>query len=417
MIPRGRVIVVGGGAAGLMAAGRAAELGAEVLLLEKTRRVGKKLRITGKGRCNLTNACDVATFIGHLRPDGSFLRNALARFFAPELIAFFEEHGVPTVVERGNRVFPASGRAGDVVEALKRYCLDQGVQLRYRRPVDGILVEEGAVCGVRCGQETEPATQVILATGGLSYPLTGSTGDGYRLAQRLGHTVTPLRPGLVPLETTDPFIPRLQGLTLKNVRATMYRGDEMLASEFGELLFTHFGLSGPIILTLSSRVSEALALGPLQCRIDLKPALDEATLDARLQRELASLGKGSYHALLRRLLPRSLVPVFAERSGIATTQRLDQFTAAQRRCVLELLKRFDVTVSATRPIDEAIITLGGVPCNEVDPQTMASRRVRGLYLAGELLDIAGDTGGYNLQIAFTTGRIAGESAAEGARRL
>ena len=407
-----RVVVVGGGAAGLMAAGRAAELGADVVLLEKKRRVGSKLRITGKGRCNLTNRTDLHAFLGHLGSTGVFMRNAFSRFFVEDLIAFFEDHGVPTVTQRGQRVFPASEQAHDVVNALSRYCAHHGVTASTGRRVDGVLVRSGRVAGVRAGAGDIAAGAVVLATGGLSYPQTGSEGDGYRIARRLGHHVTPLRPGLVPLVLAEPFIARLQGLSLRNVRATLYAQGRALASEFGEMVFTNDGVSGPIVLTLSSVLGDTLNAGPARLVIDLKPALDEGQLDQRLLRDLAASHKAAYRALLNGLLPRSLIEVFAKRSGIALTQKLAHLTGEQRRRIVQLLKRFELTVTGTRPIAEAIITLGGVQCDEIVPQTMASRIVRGLYFAGEILDVAGDTGGYNLQVAFTTGRIAGESAAQ-----
>lgn len=256
------------------------------------------------------------------------------------------------------------------------------------------------------------AQAIILATGGASYPKTGSTGDGFRIARELGHTVAPLRPGLVPLVTAEEWVPRLQGLSLRNVRASLFHGDRRVAQEFGEMLFTHYGVSGPIILTLSGLVSERLESGPLRLSIDLKPALDDKTLDARLLRELAAGPKSGYYALLKRLLPKSLIDVFAELSGISPHQSLSQFTVDQRRRVRGLLKDLSVSIVATRPIDEAIVTIGGVSTNEIDPRTMESRLVKGLYFAGEIIDVAGETGGYNLQAAFTTGRIAGESAAK-----
>lgn len=396
----------------MMAAGRAAELGAAVVLLESTHRLGAKLRITGKGRCNLTNDCDVPTFLSHLAPNGAFMRNALARFFAADLTAFLRAHGVPTVTERGRRVFPASNDARDVVAALVRYVEEGGVAVRYDSPAAAILVTESRASAVRLADgATLAASAVILATGGLSYPGTGSRGDGYRMARMLGHTVAPLRPGLVPLVVREPFVARLQGLSLRNVRATLYRGEQELASEFGEMLFTHYGVSGPIILTLSSLASRWLPQEPLRLVLDLKPALDNAQLDARLRHDLAAMGKAGYHTLLKGLLPKSLIPVFAELSGIPAEQALSQFTAAQRQRVLALLKALELTVVDTRPIAEAIITLGGVPCEELDPITFESRLIPGLHFAGEIIDIAGDTGGYNLQIAFTTGRLAGEHAA------
>lgn len=416
------IIVVGAGAAGLMAAGRAAELGAGVLLLEKTGGIGNKLRITGKGRCNLTNDTDIREFIARMGPTGPFLRNSLARFSAADAIQFFESHGVPTVTERGQRVFPASNEAEDVVRALRRYCLDHGVRFRTHAPVEEIRVvsdsdreryeSPGALRGVRvAGGTTYDARCVIIATGGLSYPGTGSTGDGYRLALAVGHTIVEPRPGLVPLVTAEPFVERLQGLSLRNVRVTLLQGERELAGEFGEMLFTHFGVSGPIILTLSRIAGEPLSRGPVRLSIDLKPALRAEQLDARIRRDVAALGASHYPALLKRLLPRLLIGVFQERSGIARDQALSQLTAEQRGRIVTLLKAFDLTVIATRPIAEAIITVGGVNTREIDPRTMASRLIPGLYFAGEVIDVAGDTGGYNLQTAFTTGRVAGESAA------
>ena len=411
------IVVVGAGAAGLMAAGRAAELGADVLLLEKTGGIGNKLRITGKGRCNLTNDCEIREFIAHFGPTGPFLRNSLARYYVSDLIQFFAAHGVPTVTERGQRVFPASNEAEDVVKALRRYCLDHGVQFRTHAPVEEIRVVEGALRGVRVvGGATYDARRVIIATGGLSYPGTGSTGDGYRLARAVGHTVVEPRPGLVPLVTAEPFVERLQGLSLRNVRATLLQGNRELGGEFGEMLFTHFGVSGPIILTLSRLATEALATGPVRLSIDLKPALSAEQLDARIRRDIAALGASSYPALLKRLLPRLLIAVFQERSGIARDRALSQLTADERGRIVTLLQAFDLTVVATRPITEAIITIGGVSTREIDPRSMESRLVPGLYFAGEVIDVAGDTGGFNLQVAFTTGRVAGESAARAAQR-
>ncbi len=410
-----RIIVVGGGAAGLMAAGRAAELGGNVLLLEKQAKTGLKLGITGKGRCNLTNASSISDHLAHLGPQGAFMRNAYARYFAPDTIAFFEAHGVPTVTERGQRVFPASQRAHDVVDALRAYCLEHQVQFRYHSPVQALRVSAGAITGVCLPERDLDAATVILATGGMSYPRTGSTGDGYRLAADVGHTVIPPRPGLVPLVLQEPEVPRLEGLSLRNVRASLYREDDLLASEFGEMLFTSDGVSGPIILTLSMVAAHALSQAPLRLLLDLKPAIEPVELDQRLQRDLASLGNARFSALLKGLLPRLLIDVFAERSGLSPDHRLSQLSAEQRRRVLSLLKAFPFTVVGTRPIGEAIITQGGVSTVEINPATMASRRIAGLYFAGEIIDVAGDTGGYNLQLAFTTGYLAGESAARAVR--
>jgi predicted Rossmann fold flavoprotein len=406
------VVVVGAGAAGLMAAGYAAELGAPVLLVEKTARPGNKLRLTGNGRCNLTHAGDVADFIAHVVPDGSFLRNSLARFFVPELRAFVRALGVPTATEADGRVFPATYRAEDVVAALEGYCEAQGVEFRYESPVAEILVGGGQVRCVRLEDGTRiPAQQVILATGGLSYPQTGSTGDGYRMARAVGHTIVSTRPGLVPLVTREEFVPRLQGLSLADVGATLYHGEKAIASGRGGVLFTHFGVSGPLVLSLSLHLGDERVEGPLRLCLDLQPTLNATQLEQRLQHDLASMGRTRYHTLVRGMLPRALTEVFVQQSGISGEQCLNQITTEQRRCVSQLFKCFPLTILRTRPIREAMVTLGGVDVAEVDPRSMQSRLVRGLYLVGEVLNLAGDTGGYNLQIAFTTGRMAGESAA------
>ena len=421
-----RVIVIGGGVAGLMAAGQAAELGAETLLLEKMKRPGNKLRITGKGRCNLTNVTPLSEFIVHFGPNGRFLRQAFSRFFTPELVAFFEELGVRTVTERGGRVFPASGRAQDVVDALVRWVGERGVTLRTRSPVKQLLVEGGRVVGVRVsGNQVSsekpgfsPAGQayradgVIVATGGASYPATGSTGDGYRLAAAVGHSIVPLRPALVPLETAGDVAPRLQGLSLRHVTVRMWVNGKKRAEAFGEMLFTHFGLSGPIILSLSGRVVDALRQGQrVVLSIDLKPALDERKLDVRLLRDLDMHGKRQFRTLLEALLPRKLIPVCIDLTSISPYKVGHQITAQERRRLRTWLKDFRLEVTGYRPSTEAIITAGGVDTREIDPRTMASRLVEGLYFAGEVLDVDADTGGYNLQAAFSTGWLAGRAAA------
>lgn len=406
-----RIIVIGGGAAGLMAAGQAAEAGGNVLLIEKTKLLGNKLRLTGKGHGNLTNACEVRTFFGHLGPNGPFLRNALARFSSQDTIAFFEAHGVATTTRPDGRVLPASNNAHDLVKCLRTYCLEHNVQFRYGAPVTGVAAEGKHVQGVMADGKTISAGAIILATGGLSYPQTGSTGDGYRIGQALGHTIAPLGPGLVPLVIEERFILQLQGLSLSDVRATFYGGERMLGSERGEMICTHFGVSGPLILSMSSRLSAHLKACPLRLSLDLVPDIDADALDQQLQDRLASLGKASYHSIMQQWLPRSMIDVFATRASVPPQQGANQITAVQRRRTRDLLKSFDLTVTGTRPIEEAMITLGGISCDEIVPQTMASRLMDGLYFAGEIIDVAGDTGGYNLQIAFTTGHIAGESAA------
>jgi predicted Rossmann fold flavoprotein len=413
------VIVVGAGASGLMAAGQAALSGADVLLLEKKSRPGRKLRITGKGRCNLTNVEPVSQFIEHFN-EGRFLRQALARFSSSELIQFFERLGLPTVTERGGRVFPASGQAQDVVDALVRWVSDSGGILRTGITVRRLLVENGQVVGVSCsggrkGKETSHhADAVVVAAGGASYPATGSTGDGYRMARAVGHAVVPIRPALVPLETAGDVAPRLQGLSLRNVSVSVLISGQARKTMFGEMLFTHFGVSGPVILSMSRLAVDALRAGEaVALAIDLKPALDERKLDARLLRDLASHGRRQYQTLLKGLLPRKLIPVCVEQTHIPPAKECSQITARERGRLRRWLKRFQLSVTGHRPFEEAIVTAGGVATREIDPRTMASHLVKGLYFCGEVLDLDADTGGYNLQAAFSTGWVAGRSAAGG----
>jgi hypothetical protein len=407
-----RIIVVGGGAAGLIAAGRAAELGAEVLLLEKTARLGNKLGLAGHGRGNISHTGSAAEFVKHLWPRGDFLRNALARFGVDELRAFLAAQGLPTVAETDGRVFPATQQAADVVAALVRYGQSHGVVVRQEAAVAAVLVAEGCVCAVRLtGGEELPTTRVILATGGSSYPATGSSGDGYRIAQALGHRVAPPRPGLVPLVATETWVKQVQGVALADVGATFSHGEDLLAQGRGEMLFTHYGVSGPLILNLSLRLGETLAQGPLRLALDLYPDQSAAALATALGADLARSGKASYHTLVRRWVRGALAEVVVEQSGIPPAQPLSQFSAAQRQLLVGLLKALPLTITRARPWKEAMVTVGGVSTAEVVPQTLASRRVRGLYLAGEVLDLAGESGGYNLQTAFSTGWLAGESAA------
>ena len=405
------IIVVGGGASGMMAAGRAGELGAPVLLLEKTPKLGNKLRITGKGRCNLTNVAPWDEFIAHFGTNGRFLYGAFSRFFVDDLRAFFADRGVPTVVERGGRVFPVANDADMVADALVAYMREGDVALRRRTPVSALLVDDGRIVGVESEGRVFRGQAVIVATGGASYPGTGSTGDGYALLAGVGHTIVPPHPALVPLEVAEPFISRLQGLSLRHVRATLLVDGRPLRSEFGEMLFTRTGLSGPIILTMSKQAGEAMGRGRVEVSIDLKPALTDDELDARLRRELDEHGRRSFQRILQGLLPRLLIPVFVELTGIAAEKRGHQITAAERRRLFDLLRDLRFTVTGTRPIAEAIVTAGGVNLDEIDPRTMASKVVSGLYCCGEVLDIDADTGGYNLQAAFSTGYLAGQSAA------
>lgn len=406
------IIVVGGGASGMMAAGRAGELGAPVLLLEKTPKLGNKLRITGKGRCNLTNVAQWEDFIAHFGANGRFLYGAFSRFFVDDLRAFFADRGVPTVVERGGRVFPASNDAGQVADALVGYLRQGNVALRRRTPVSALVVEGGRVVGVESQGRVFRGRAVIVATGGASYPGTGSTGDGYALLAAVGHTIVPPHPALVPLEVAEPFVCSLQGLSLRNVRATLLVDGRPLRSEFGEMLFTRTGLSGPIILTMSKQAGEAVGRGRVEASIDLKPALTDDELDARLRRDLDEHGRRSFQRILQGLLPRLLIPAFIELTGIPAEKRGHQITAAERRRLFDLLRDLRFTITGTRPIGEAIVTAGGVRVDELDPRTMASRLVSGLYCCGEVIDVDADTGGYNLQAAFSTGYLAGQSAAQ-----
>ncbi len=409
-----RVIVIGGGAAGLMAAGQAAEMGAAVELLEKMDRPGRKLLITGKGRCNLSNVAPLREFAAHFGPNGRFLRGAFARFFAEDLIAFFAALGVPTVTERGGRVFPVSSRARHVVDALTGWVRAQGVSIHTEAPVMRLLLDGSRVCGVQTASgQVHHADAVIIATGGASYPGTGSTGDGYRLAKAVGHSIVPVRPALVPLETAGDIAAQLQGLSLRNVAVRLYiEGTKKPSEAFGEMLFTHFGVSGPIILTLSRQAVDAKRAGKaITLSIDLKPALTDAKLDARLRRDLDAHGKQQFQTLLRGLLPRKLIPVCCAQTDIAPEKPAHQINAGERERLRAWLKDFRLEVTGHRSMRAAIVTAGGVDVREVDPRTMASRVVAGLYFAGEVLDIDADTGGYNLQAAFSTGWVAGRAAA------
>jgi len=395
-----------------MAAGQAAASGARTLLLEKMSTPGRKLLISGKGRCNITNIAPVKEFVGHFGSNGRFLYSAFHRYFSDDLLAFLDALGVDTVTERGGRVFPASESAADVVNALVGWARRTGVEIRTRMPVEQLRVTDGVLTGVRTPEGILPARAAVLTTGGASYPGTGSTGDGYRLAREAGHTVVPTRPALVPLVTAGDAAQKCQGLSLRNVRVTVWLDGQKSESAFGEMLFTHFGVSGPIILTLSRGVVDALhAQKRVQISIDLKPALDEKKLDARLRRDLDANGKKQFHTLLKGLLPQKLIPVCMEQIAIPAEKVCNQITAAERKRLRTWLKDFRLTVTGHRGYRQAIVTAGGVALNEVDPRTMASRLTPGLYLAGEVLDLDADTGGYNLQAAFSTGWLAGRSAA------
>mgnify|MGYP000746580885 FL=1 len=397
-----------GGAAGMMAAITAAENGAQVTLLERNDRLGKKLYITGKGRCNVTNDCAPEDFFPNVPRNPRFLYSAIYAFPPREVMAWFEARGCALKTERGNRVFPQSDKSASVIDALRAELRRLGVRVLQERALD-IVTQDGAVCGIETDGGFHKTERVILATGGCSYPQTGSTGDGYRMLEKLGHTIVPPVGSLVPLVEKGYDCKQMQGLALKNValRLVNQKGKTVF-EEFGELLFTHFGLSGPVVLSASAHMNEKDAYTVL---LDLKPALDEQKLDLRLLRDFEKFQNRDFENALVELLPKSMIPVIVRRSGIPAEEKVHSITREQRRALLELMKRFPVEIACKAPVEEAIVTSGGVKVSEIEPGTMQSKRVRGLYAAGELLDVDAYTGGFNLQIAWATGRAAGLAAA------
>ena len=405
------VAVIGGGAAGLMAAYSAARYGARVTLFERNDRCGRKLAITGKGRCNVTNDCSVEELLQNVPTNPRFLYSALGRFDTSDTKAFFEERGVALKVERGRRVFPVSDRAEDIVRALVSACKETGVNICYER-VTSLRIENGELLGLNTEKNSYDADAVIICTGGKSYPRTGSDGDGYALARSAGHTVTPLLPSLVPICSESKLCPSLQGLSLKNVSLSVVRkqdGKEVY-SDFGEMMFTHFGLTGPMILSASAHIPD-ISEGKYEARINLKPALDEKTLDARIVSDFAKYSNKDFLNALGDLLPQKLIPVIVSLSGIDARKKVNSITKEERRALCEVIRCLRIPLSRFRPINEAIITKGGVSVKEISPKTMGSKLCRGLYFAGEVIDVDAYTGGYNLQIAFSTAVLAGESAA------
>ena len=404
------LVVIGGGAAGMMAAGTAGETapGRRILLLEQGKMTGCKLLITGKGRCNVTNDCSVPDMLQNVPRNPRFLQSALYAFPPSAAMEFFQGLGVALKTERGNRVFPVSDQASEIVSALRRWIGEQGVQVQFAR-AKNLVLRDGAVQGVETGDGAViEAPAVILATGGCSYPRTGSDGSGYRLAEQAGHTIIPVEGSLVPLQEDGDWCARLQGLSLRNVGIRLVSAQgKTVYTDFGELLFTHFGLSGPTVLSASAhmKAGERYTLS-----IDLKPALDEQTLDRRLLRDFDSQKNKNLENVLSGLYPRKLIPVMLQRSGIPGDTKVHTITKAQRRTLLELTKGFQIAIAGKRPVEEAIVTSGGVDVRQVDPKTMASKRCGGLYFAGEILDVDAYTGGFNLQIAWATGRAAGRSA-------
>ncbi len=410
---RTSLLVVGGGAAGLLAAGSAAHEGVETIVLERNERPARKVMITGKGRCNVTNNCvSLQELISNVPRNGRFLYGAFSRFMPSDVIEFFESRGVELKTERGNRVFPASDNAADIVDALVSYARSRA-RFMTGRAVK-LLVENSKVIGA----ETENgekifADKVIIATGGLSYPGTGSTGDGYELAKQAGHKITPLLPSLVPLEIHEGFCSELMGLSLRNtaIKVVDTENGKTVYTDFGEMLFTHFGVSGPMILSASAHIRD-MKSGRYKIYIDLKPALTEEQLDARILRDFSENTNKNFINALNSLLPKKLVPVIVKLSGIGLSTKVNQITKEQRKALVRLLKGMCITVTAFRPVAEAIITSGGIDISQINPKTMESKLVEGLYFAGEVIDADAYTGGFNLQIAFSTGRLAGLSAAE-----
>ncbi len=407
------VLIIGAGAAGLTAAGAAHEEGAGTVILERNDRPGRKVMITGKGRCNVTNNCQsLQTLIANVPRNGRFLYGAFSRFMPADVMDFFESRGVPLKTERGNRVFPVSDKSVDIVDALAEYGYN-GAKVIKGRAVE-LITENGCAAGVKTdGGESIYADKIIIATGGLSYPATGSTGDGYELARQAGHKITELKPSLVPLEIHEGFCSELMGLSLRNtaIKVTDTEKNKEIYSDFGEMLFTHFGVSGPMILSASAHMRD-MKRGKYKILIDLKPALTPEQLDARILRDFSENTNKNFINALDALLPKKLVPVIVRLSGIGISTKVNQITKEQRHSLVRLLKGLTVTVTDFRPVDEAIITSGGVDVSQIDPKTMESKLVKGLYFAGEVIDADAYTGGFNLQIAFSTGRLAGISAAK-----
>lgn len=401
------LLVIGGGAAGMMCAATAADRGLKVVLLDPNRQLGRKLRITGKGRCNLTNNCDIKSFMQNIPGDGRFLFSALNRLSPADTMALFESRGLELKTERGNRVFPVSDNANDVAGTMARWCARSGVIVE-RCKAKKVVVENGAVTGVETEKGLIRCRAAAVCTGGLSYPLTGSTGDGLRFAEALGHSVTPPRASLVPLESPDAYCAEMQGFSLKNVVLSAYEEDKLIYKELGEMLFTHFGVSGPLVLSASAHMRH-MGSKNYRLEIDLKPALDEKKLDARILRDFEKYANREFKNALSDLAGSAMIPVLVRLSGIPEDTKVNSVTREQRMKLLHLFKAFPVTVSGTRPIDEAIVTAGGVNTKEINPRTMESKLISELYFAGEVLDLDGYTGGFNLQIAWSTGFVAGNS--------
>lgn len=404
-----KIVVIGGGAAGLLCAAKSALAGNDVTVLEKMERPARKLMITGKGRCNVTNATfELDDLISYVPTNPRFLYSAFSNFMPYDTMALFEELGVPLKIERGNRVFPQSDKAVDIVDALVHYCKDSGARI-VQACAKAFECDGTQITSVILDDKTKiECDKVALCTGGKSYPLTGSTGDGYVLAKSVGHTVTELKPSLVALVCSNNFVPKLQGLSLKNISVKLFENDKVIYSDFGEMLFTHYGISGPVILSASSHISN-MGKKKYKISIDLKPALDEQTLDKRLQRDFSEQSNKDFINSLNKLLPKKLIPVIVLLSGVEPSAKVNQITKEQRLGLVKLIKNLMVDVSAFRPVEEAIITSGGINVKEIDPKTMKSKIVDNLYFAGEVIDVDAYTGGFNLQIAFSTAVLCAEN--------
>lgn len=394
------VIIIGGGAAGCMAAVHAARFGKSVIVFEKNERTGRKLRITGKGRCNVTNNSSMEEHMKNIPVNPRFLYSSYSSFCAEETMAFFEELGVSLKTERGNRVFPVSDKADDIADAFDHEMKKLGVKLIHKR-VSGLIIEDGKCCGVTAGKDEFRSESVLIACGGKSYPNTGSNGDGYALAEMAGHTITEIKPSLVPLVSPDKYCAEMMGLSLRNVTLKLFDREKLIYSELGEMLFTHFGVSGPLVLSASSHIRD-MQPNRYTLKIDLKPGLTAEQLDMRIQRDFSENLNRDFANGIRKLLPAKLIPVAVKLSGIPAEQKVNGITREQRRKLGELIKDFPVRISAFRPVDEAIITSGGVSVREINPKTMESKLVSGLFFAGEVIDVDAYTGGFNLQIAFST---------------
>ncbi|MCK4799176.1 MAG: NAD(P)/FAD-dependent oxidoreductase [Spirochaetes bacterium] len=408
------IAVIGGGPAGMIAAGKAGSLGARVILLEKNDILGKKLLITGKGRCNITNAdFNIRSFIEKFGKKGKFLYPSLNTFGSQDIINFFNKRGLPTKIERGKRVFPEGDRAKDVLDILSNYLYENKVEVIYNSSVNEFITSKDKISKIICKDKKIIADNYILCTGGLSYPATGSNGDGYKLVEKIGHSITKIRPALAPIILKESWVNKLQGLSLKNVSISIFQNNKKVDDRFGEALFTHNGLSGPIILDMSKKIGELINHGEVKLFIDFKPAINHKELDIRLQRDLNEFKNKMFKNSLDKLLPKTLIPVIIQLSDINPEKQANSITKEERKKIVNLLKHFVLYVECLENIDKAIITSGGIKLDEIEPKTMQSKKISNLYLAGEILDLDGPTGGYNLQVCWSTGYLAGKSVVSG----